>query len=137
MPIRPTSPWRPRRWCASAAALLASLILSTPALAEYPERPVRMVVGLQPGASTDILARTVAQKLADRLGQSVTVENKPGAATRICMDIVVKAVPDGYTLGVANAVSTAFPLMFDGFPFAPGKNFMPITLLGMRPANPS
>lgn len=131
---RPEQRRQRRLGCASAAALLASLFLSTSALADYPERQVRMVVSVQPGASTDIMARTLAQKLAERLGQSVIVDNKPGAATRIGTEAVIKTSPDGYTLGVANAVSTAFPLMFDDFPFVVGKHFAPITLLGRSPS---
>lgn len=134
MPIRLSPPWRSHRWYASTAALLAALCLATPASAEYPERPVRMVVGLQAGASTDALARVVAKSLGERLGQQVIVDNKPGAATRVGVENVVKAAPDGYTIGVANAVTTAFPLMFDGVPFAPGKDFVPITLLGRAPS---
>ena len=102
--------------------------------ADYPERPVRMVVGLQAGASTDTLARLLAQKLTERLGQPFVIENKPGAATRIGMEQMSKAPADGYTLGVANAVTTSFPLMFDSFPFVPGKDFVPISLLGRAPS---
>jgi tripartite-type tricarboxylate transporter receptor subunit TctC len=114
--------------------LLAAVVPWMPARAEYPERTVRMVVGLQAGASTDNLARAVAQRLSERLGQQFIVENKPGAATRIGMESVARAPADGYTLGVANAVATSFPLMFDNFPFVPGKDFVPITMLGRAPS---
>ena len=127
-----------KRWRVAAAAVSAAvaalLAFATPAQAEYPERTVKLIVGLQPGASTDVLARLLAQKLGERAGQQFIVENKPGAATRIGMEAVVKAPPDGYTFGVANAVSTAFPLMFDGFAFAPGKDFTPITPIGRAPS---
>lgn len=119
-----------------ACALLCALapLASAPAFADYPDRPVRMVVGLQAGASTDILARQIARKLGDRLGKPFIVENKPGAGTRIAMDAVVHAPADGYTLGVANAVSVAFPLMFDNFGFVPGRDFVPVALLGRAPS---
>jgi tripartite-type tricarboxylate transporter receptor subunit TctC len=130
--------YAPAWWRGATAAVLAAaavlLGFTVPARADYPERPVKLVLGLAPGASTDTLARLLAQKLGERTGQQFIVDNKPGAATRIGMESVVKALPDGYTLGVANAVSAAFPLMFDGFPFEPGKDFVPITPLGRAPS---
>ncbi|MEK7346700.1 MAG: tripartite tricarboxylate transporter substrate binding protein [Pseudomonadota bacterium] len=119
---------------ASTIALSAQAQTQTPTPATYPERPVRLVVGLQAGASTDTLARVIAQKLQERMGGTFIVDNKPGAATRIGMEMVAKAAPDGYTLGVANAVSTSFPLMFADFGFVPGKDFVPVTMLGRAPS---
>jgi len=100
----------------------------------YPERPVKLFVGFQAGAATDTLARMIGQNLTSRLNQSIVIENKPGAATRIAMDALTKSPPDGYTLAVANAVTTLFPMMFNGMKFEPGKDFMPITLLGRSPS---
>lgn len=122
---------------ATTAALLIFAILlgfTAPAQAQYPERTVKLVLGLAPGASTDTLARLLAQKLSERLGQPFIVENKPGASTRMGMESVIKSPPDGHTLGVANAVTAAFPMMFDGFGFAPGKDFVAITPLGRAPS---
>lgn len=130
--------WLHTRWRVATAALVATaaglLGVAAPVRAEYPDHTVKLILGLQPGASTDVLARLVAQKLGERTGQQFIVENKPGASTRIGMDSLVRAPPDGYTLGVANAVSAAFPLMFDGFAFAPGKDFVAITPLGRAPS---
>lgn len=117
-----------------AAGLFAAGVAATAAHAEYPERPVRLVVGLQAGASTDMLARMLAQNLSERLGQQFLVENKPGAATRIGMEALARAPADGYILGVANAVSINFPLMFDDFGFIPGKDFVPVAMLGRAPS---
>src|SRR5690349_10229017 len=64
----------------------------------YPTRPVRMIVPLSAGGSTDIVARLIAQRLTDRLGQPFIVENKPGAGTNIGTETVARAAPDGYTL---------------------------------------
>jgi tripartite-type tricarboxylate transporter receptor subunit TctC len=100
----------------------------------YPERPVKLIVGFQAGAATDTLARVIGQNLTPRLNQSFPVENKPGAATRIAMDALNKSLPDGYTLAVANAVTTLFPMMFNGMSFEPGKDFTPISLLGRSPS---
>ncbi|HSW20553.1 MAG TPA: tripartite tricarboxylate transporter substrate binding protein [Ramlibacter sp.] len=119
---------------AAAAAVLAAGALAAQAQPHYPDKPVRMVVGVQAGASTDALARLVAKKLGERLGQQFIVDNKPGAATRIGMEAMVRAPADGYTLGVANAVSTNFPLMFENFPFVPGKDFVAVSMLGRTPS---
>ena len=100
----------------------------------YPERAVKVIVGFQAGAATDTLARMTGQHLSSNMNQSFLVENKPGAATRIAMDALSKSSPDGYTLAVANAVTTVFPLMFNGMSFEPGKDFIPISLLGRSPS---
>ena len=113
--------------------MLATLHAPAARAAGYPERPVKIVLGFAPGGATDQLARILARKLAERMGQQFLVDNKPGAATRIAMEAVQKAPPDGYTIGLATAVTTAFPLMFDGVEFAPGKDFAPITMLGRAP----
>jgi len=132
-PAPAPSPWRARLQRA-IAALLAAGALAAPAHADYPDKPVRLVVGVQAGASTDALARLLGRKLADRLGQQFVVDNKPGAATRLAMENMTRAPADGYTLAVANAVTTNFPLMFDNFAFVPGKDFVPVTLLGRAPS---
>lgn len=120
---------------ALGAIVLAAAIPLAPAAraAEYPERPVRIVLGFAPGGATDQLARVLARKLGERLGQQFIVDNRPGAATRIGMEAVQKAPADGYTIGLATAVTTAFPLMFDGVTFAPGKDFAPVAMLGRAP----
>jgi len=119
---------------AMAAALTLGIVGHSAANSTYPDRPVRVIVGFQAGASTDTLARLVSQQLSLRLNQQFIVENRPGAATRIAMDGLTKAAPDGYTLAVANAVTATFPIMFAGMSFEPGKQFVPITMLGRAPS---
>ena len=119
-------------WLAALGAALA--LTSAAARADYPDRPVRLIVGLQAGASTDNLARALAQRLGERLHQPFVVDNKPGGATRLGMEAVSRAAPDGYTLGIANAVTASFPQMFDNFAFTPGKDFVPVTMLGRAPS---
>jgi tripartite-type tricarboxylate transporter receptor subunit TctC len=84
------------RWTAGAAAAPALPALAR--AADYPSRPVRIIVGFAPSGAADILARLIAQRLSDRLGQPFVVENRPGAAMNIATGLVTKAAPDGYTL---------------------------------------
>src|SRR5262245_42869928 len=87
------------RWFALVVAWLFWLVPAV-AVADYPDRPIRLVVPQAPGSATDTVARIVAAELGTQLGQQVIVENKPGAAFTIGLDLVAKAAPDGYTLGL-------------------------------------
>ena len=126
--------FKPSTIRALACGLLASLSLAA-AAAEYPDRPIRMVVSVQAGGSTDTAARVIAQKLSERVGQPVLVDNKPGAATRIGTEFVMKAEPDGYTLGYFFGISGLYQLMFDNYaPLQPGKDFEAITMATRAPS---
>src|SRR6266513_4682130 len=90
---------RRRRFLYLGAGAAALPILSRIASAQaYPSRPVRIIVPVAPGGALDILARLLGQWLSDRLGQSFVIENRPGGATNIGVDVVVHSPPDGYTL---------------------------------------
>ena len=114
-----------------AAAMLAALAL-VPTLAAaqaFPGKPIKIIVPYSPGGTTDLLARLVAQKMSERLGQPVIVDNKPGANGMIGSDMVAKAPPDGYTLGIASPGShAANASLYKDISYDTVKDFTPITL---------
>jgi len=118
-------------------ALLAS-VLAQPAEAQspapYPNRPVKLVVPFPPGGPLDIVGRTIAQKLSDAWGQSVVVDNRPGAGGNIGADLVAKSPPDGYTI-LMGALSThaVNPSLYAKMPYDAVKDFAPITLVAITP----
>ncbi|SRR6266581_1688854 len=108
----------------------------------YPTKPVRLIVSFPPGGSSDLMARAIAPRLAERLGQQVVVENRPGAGGNIGVDAVAKSAPDGHTIGVAAAGALSSNLsLYPSMPFHPEKDLAPISLMAMIPffliANPS
>jgi tripartite-type tricarboxylate transporter receptor subunit TctC len=115
-----------------AVMLTAALISTgtTSALAQnYPTRPIRLVVASSPGGASDILARTLAQKMTEDLGQQVVVDNRGGASGVIGTDIVAKAVPDGYTLLIIQPSLTINPSMIRKLPYDTIKDFTPVSLV--------
>jgi tripartite-type tricarboxylate transporter receptor subunit TctC len=120
-----------RKLLLSLAAALA--LAHGAASAAWPERPVRIVVPYAPGGFTDLVARLVGTKLADKLGQPVVVENKPGASTMLGAEVVARAPADGYTLLMAttSTISTN-PLMFRKMPYKTA-DFTPVALTGLTP----
>lgn len=96
--------------------------------AAYPSKPIRLLVGFAPGGGTDSAARTIAVKLSELVGQTVVVDNRPGAGGNIAADAVANAAPDGYTIGLANIGSLAVnPHMPDGTPYKTLRDFAMIT----------
>ena len=111
-------------------ALVALMLSCTLAQAAWPEKPVKIIVPWAPGGSTDILARTVADKLTRSLGEPVIVENKPGASGNIGSDFVAKSAPDGYTLLFGSMSTHAInPAINPNMPFKGVEDFTPIALL--------
>jgi tripartite-type tricarboxylate transporter receptor subunit TctC len=113
-------------------ALLAAVALAWPLSAfaqEYPNKPIRLVVPFPPGGVADLLARTLAERLQARLGQSVVVENKAGAGTVLASDFVAAAPPDGYTLLLAASSLGAAPAIMKKVRYDPVKSFAPVTLV--------
>ena len=107
----------------------------------WPVKAVRLVVPFAAGGSTDIVGRTVAQKLSEMWGQQAFVDNRPGGSTVIGTDVVAKSPPDGYTLLVTPAPFTIVPSLIAKLPYDPAKDFEPITLINTTPlvivVNPS
>lgn len=116
----------------SIAALIAGLVAFGPASAhaEYPEKPIRLVVPFAPGGGTDAVARGLGAILAKELGQPVIVENRPGASTIIGSEAVANSPPDGYTLLVATLAHAVNPSLQPKMPFNTEKAFAPVTLIG-------
>lgn len=122
-------------------SLVACLTMAAQA-ADWPDRPVRFIVPFPPGGSTDTVARTIAEKLREKIGQPVVIDNKAGAGGTIGSDIAAKAQPDGYTMLIGTSSTHAIaPGVFSALPYEPTRDFAPVTLIGaatvMLVTNPS
>ena len=108
---------------------------ATPTLAQanYPARPIRVVVPYTPGGITDVVTRIVAQEVAKATGQNVLVDNRPGANSILGVDIVSKATPDGYTVGAVIAAHAANQTLYPKLPYDSIKSFAPVSLLATAP----
>jgi tripartite-type tricarboxylate transporter receptor subunit TctC len=116
------------------AAGTATFVLPTVALAEtYPSRPVRVIVGLPPANSPDIIARLIGEWLSERLGQPFIVENRPGAATNIATELVVRAPADGYTLLLVVAGNTVNGAVFKNLNYDFIRDIAPVASIGDIP----
>src|SRR6185436_4505158 len=115
------------------AAAMAALPCTPARAQDYPIRPIRMIVPVSPGATTDTLTRAVAAKLAESLGQQVVVDNRAGASAIIGTDLAAKAAPDGYTLVVITSTHTINPSLHKSLPFDPVRDFSPVTLMASSP----
>jgi tripartite-type tricarboxylate transporter receptor subunit TctC len=114
-------------------SLLTSGIASaqTPAPA-YPAKPVRILVGFAPGGGIDVVARLLAQRLTESVGQSFIVENRPGAAGAIATDLVAKAPPDGYTVLVASVTHAINATLYSKLPYDSVRDFAPISAVAQQ-----
>jgi tripartite-type tricarboxylate transporter receptor subunit TctC len=109
---------------------LGVLLLSTLAQAQYPSKPIRVIVPYPPGDAADILARLIGPKVTERTGQSMVVENRPGASGQIGMSLLKDAPADGYTIGVGQGGNMVVaPHTYKSIPYDPLKDFAPIALL--------
>lgn len=99
----------------------------------FPAKPIRIVVPLAAGGPGDVLARAVGLKIADSVGQTVIVDNRPGANSNIGHEHVAKSAPDGYTVLVAASTLTINPSLYPNLPFDAVKNFAPVSLIAVTP----
>ncbi|RXT44381.1 LacI family transcriptional regulator [Bosea sp. Tri-44] len=113
-----------------AVALLATVAAASPTRAEFPEKPVRLIVPFAPGGGTDTVARSLGALMAKEFGQPVIIENKPGASTIIGSEVVAHSPPDGYTLLVATLAHAVNPSMQPKMPYDTDKAFAAVTLIG-------
>src|SRR6185503_14781730 len=128
-----------------ARLTLAALVgLALPAVAsaqDYPTHAIKVIVPFSPGGAVDGPMRLIAQELSKRLGQPVTVENRPGAGATIGSEAVAKAAPDGYTLLLASQTNAISGSLYRNLSYDPVEDFQPITLIGREPGvvvvNPS
>ncbi len=126
---------------AMAACML--LVVATPGRAQgdYPTRPIRLLVGSEPGGTTDLVARVISKQLGQLLGQSVVVENRPGANQTIAAELVSKAAPDGYVLLMVPAGFGINPALYKKLPYDSLKDFTPVSEVALAPnvlvVNPS
>lgn len=116
-------------------SLLVSFLLSASVSAQaYPSKPIRYIVPFPPGGSSDLIARAIAPKMSERLGQPIVVENRPGAGGMLGVDVVAKAEPDGYVIGLAAAGALSSNIhLYPKMPFHPEKDLAPISNLAMIP----
>ena len=109
------------------------LCVTHAAAQSYPQRPVRLVVAVVAGGSTDVMARVIGAKLGERIGQQVVIDNRPGGSSVIGAEIVARAQPDGHTLLMASGSFGTLPNLFKKLPFDMDKDFAPVSLIATSP----
>jgi tripartite-type tricarboxylate transporter receptor subunit TctC len=114
--------------------LLIALVAGGAQAQSWPAKPIRFIVSFPPGGSADLIARSIAPKMAEKLGQQVVVENRPGAGGNIGVDAVAKSAPDGYTIGLAAAGALSVnQSLYASMPFDAQKDLAPVSMLAMIP----
>jgi len=122
------------RWMMLLSAAAAVLAFATEALAQYPDKPVKIIVPYIAGSAPDVAARQVADKLTAGLGQQFIIDNKPGAGGNIGAEIAVRAAPDGYTLLLMTGGHILNPLLYAKIGYDPLKDFALITMITRLPS---
>jgi len=129
----PTRRGAARRLVIAALALGAAAGLHAQTAGTYPDRPIRFVVPQPAGGTGDVVVRAVSQRLSERLGQPIVVENKPGAGGSVGAALAAKAQPDGYTLVLASPSFSTFTAMYKGLSFNPSTDLTPIGMMATLP----
>lgn len=122
-----------RAACALAFAFFGACYALAGIAADYPTKPIRMVLGVTPGGPTDIFARLVGQRLTELWGQAVIIDNRPGAGQTIAADIVARSAPDGYTLFMCTQTFAVNPSIFKKLPYDSLRDFAAVTLVVSQP----
>jgi tripartite-type tricarboxylate transporter receptor subunit TctC len=120
----------------SSLTLIAAAMIATSAQAQdaWPSKPIRLIAPFPPASTSDVIGRVLGQKLAQRLGQPVVVDNRVGASGNIGADVIAKAAPDGYTIGIVTSSTHAVAVSLSSkLPYDPLKDFTPITMLANSP----
>ena len=113
--------------------LVSTLFLMNLAHAEYPERPIRLIVSYPPGGGTDVTARQIAPMLSDRLGKQIVIDNRSGAGSTLGTNLVAKAAPDGYTLLLSDTTFGIVPGLYPKLPYDAQRDFAPVTQITSVP----
>src|SRR5262249_44944314 len=116
--------------------LIAAATIAGQACAQdnWPSKPVRMIAPFPPGSTVDVISRVLGQKLSQRLGQQFVVDNRVGASGNIGADVIAKAAPDGYTVGVVTSSTQAVAVSLSAkLPYDPIKDFTPISMVANAP----
>src|SRR6266545_829919 len=117
-----------------ALAAAASIITSAQAQDAWPTKPIRLIAPFPPASTADVIGRVLGQKLSQRLGQPVVIDNRVGASGNLGADAIAKAAPDGYTIGIVTSSTHAVAVSLSGkLPYDPLKDFTPITMLANSP----
>jgi tripartite-type tricarboxylate transporter receptor subunit TctC len=113
--------------------LAGAALISASAHAAYPDKPLRLIVPWAPGGSTDAIARAIAQRMGETMGQSVVVDNRSGASGRIGTEAAAKAAPDGYTFAIVELPHAIAPAVFNKIPYDLLRDFTPVSMVGTSP----
>jgi tripartite-type tricarboxylate transporter receptor subunit TctC len=121
----------------SSLALIAAAMIATSAQAqtgEWPTKPIRLIAPFPPASTADVIGRVLGQKLSQRLGQPVVIDNRVGASGNLGADAIAKAAPDGYTIGIVTSSTHAVAVSLSSkLPYDPLKDFTPITMIANSP----
>lgn len=120
-------------WLARIAAVLVVALSASAAEAQYPNRPIRIIVPFPPGGAPDLQTRIIAQRLSELLGQPIVADNRPGSNGNIAGDLAAKAAPDGYTVLLGqDSMFVTNPFIYPKMPFDPMKDLVPVTSTAMN-----
>lgn len=121
------------RWILMSGILVTFMSADLTAAQVYPTKPIRFIVAFAPGGGTDIVARSLSQRLSEKLGQQVVVDNRPGGGTIIATDLLARAAPDGHTILIVDPSFAINPSLYRRLPYDPDRDFRPITLVASFP----